>query len=155
MLILQKKIKNSSSSRAHTMRWFSLKGGADGRCTPAQLVRAGLLAMALALVTVFVPPFTFCRVDSPGCSSFASVLNVIDAPEWFLSKTAVRYLGRMLGVRQLGPDMVVAPAGVPRFLAITRWVFFGVYWFFAGILIRVISAKALFFFSRPGVGPEA
>src|SRR5579884_4008529 len=125
------------------MSWFSPKCGTSGRCTPAQLVRTGLLVVALALITVFVPPFTFCRVDSPGCSRFASVLNVIDAPEWFLSKTAIRYLGRMLGVRQLNPDLVVAHAGVPQLLALMRWIFFGIYWFLVGTFIRTVSARAL------------
>ena len=139
----------------HPMGWFFLGGGTGGRCTWAQLVRAGLLVMALALITVFVPPFTFCRVDSPGCSRLASVLTVIDAPERLLSRTAIRYLGRVLGVRQLNPDLVVAPAGVPQFLALTRWIFFGIYWFLVGIFIRTVSARALFFFSRVGAKPKA
>jgi hypothetical protein len=49
------------------------------------------------------------------------------AGDWLLPK-----LGYILGERRLGPDMIVAPPGVPAILHTLGWLAFIVYWFVIG-----------------------
>src|SRR6516225_10899278 len=87
---------------------------------------AGLALAATWLVSVV------CRSESPLCHHMGGTFDMLNLParragDWLLSK-----LGYILGERRLGPDMIVAPPGVPAILHTLGWLAFIVYWFVIG-----------------------
>jgi len=105
-------------------------------------VRNGILGILVGGFVAIIAAIVCRGQPSLACDVATTLLEWIHKPEGFVSSAVLKNLGRLLGVRTIGPEATVYPEGIADpLLRFTRWALLLSYWFLLGVLLGSIVRR--------------